>query len=79
VDDKGELKNYKDKYINMEIVIENLKQNILDDFSQMEAFKNLENEKQIKLYDELANKGIKLENRLVNIPSGCQAEIYKDI
>ena len=28
VDDKGELKNYKDKYINMEIVIENLKQNL---------------------------------------------------
>ena len=36
------------------------------------------NEKEIKLYDELTRKGIKLENQLVNIPSGYQAEIYKD-
>jgi hypothetical protein len=78
VDEKEGLKSYKDKYINMEKDIENLKQKLLDDLSKMEAFKNMENEKQIKLYDELTSKGIKLENQIVNIPSGYQAEIYKD-
>ena len=70
--------SYKDKYIDMEKNIEKLKQKLLDDLNKMEAFKNMENEKQILLYDELTNKGIKLENQLVNIPSGYQAEIYKD-
>ena len=78
VGEKEGLKSYKDKYINMEKDIENLKQKLLDDLSKMEAFKNMENEKQIKLYDELTSKGIKLENQIVNIPSGYQAEIYKD-
>ena len=36
------------------------------------------NEKEIKLYDELTRKGIKLETQFVNIPLGYQAEIYKD-
>ena len=62
----------------MEKDIEKLKQKLLDDLSKMEAFKNMENEKRILLYDELTNKGIKLENQIVNIPSGYQAEIYKD-
>ena len=30
------------------------------------------------LYDELTNRGIKLENQLINVPAGYQAEIYKD-
>lgn len=58
--------------------IENLRQKLLDDLSKIEAFKNMENEKQIKFYDELISKGNKLENQLVNITSGYQAEIYKD-
>ena len=78
VDEKEGLKSYKDKYINMEKDIENLKQKLLNDLSKMEAFKNMENEKQILLYDELTNKGIKLEKQIVSIPSGYQAEIYKD-
>ena len=28
--------------------------------------------------NQVSNKGIKLENQLVNIPPGYQAEIYKD-
>ena len=78
VDEKEGLKAYKDKYISMEKEIHNLKQKLLDDLNKMEAFKNMENDKQIKLYDELTNKGIKLENQLMNIPAGYQAEIYKD-
>ena len=78
VDEKEGLKEYKDKYISMEKEIHNLKQKLLDDLNKMEAFKNMENDKQIKLYDELTNKGIKLENQLMNIPAGYQAEIYKD-
>lgn len=39
--------------------IENLRQKLLDDLSKIEAFKNMENEKQIKLYDELTSKGNK--------------------
>ena len=78
VDEKEGLKTYKDKYISMEKEIHNLKQKLLDDLNKMEAFKNMENDKQIKLYDELTNKGIKLENQLMNIPAGYQAEIYKD-
>ena len=78
VDEKNGLKSYKDKYINMEKDIEKLKQKLLDDLNKMETFKNMENEKQIMLYDELTNKGIKLENQLVSIPTGYQAEIYKD-
>lgn len=78
VNEKEGLKSYKEQYINMEKDIEKLKQKLLDDLSKMEAFKNMENEKQILLYDELTNKGIKLENQIVNIPSGYQAEIYKD-
>ena len=78
VDEKNGLKSYKDKYIDMEKDIEKLKQKLLDDLNKMETFKNMENEKQIMLYDELTNKGIKLENQLVSIPTGYQAEIYKD-
>ena len=59
VGEKEGLKSYKDKYINMEKDIENLKQKLLDDLSKMEAFKNMENEKQIKLYDELTSNGNK--------------------
>ena len=72
------LKSYKDKYTDLEKNIENLKQKLLDDLNKMEAFKNMENEKKILLYDDLTNKGIKLENQLINVPAGCQAEIYKD-
>lgn len=72
------LKSYKEKYIDFEKNIENLKQKLLDDLSKMEAFKNMENEKKILLYDELTSKGIKLENQLVNVPPGYQTEIYKD-
>ena len=78
VNEKEGLKSYKDKYISMEKEIHQLKQKLLDDLNKMEAFKNMENDKQIKLYDELTSKGIKLENQLVNIPAGYQAEIYKD-
>ena len=78
VNEKEGLKSYKDKYISMEKEIYQLKQKLLDDLNKMEAFKNMENDKQIKLYDELTSKGIKLENQLVNIPAGYQAEIYKD-
>ena len=78
VNEKEGLKSYKDKYISMEKEIHQLKQKLLDDLNKMEAFKNMENDKQIKLYDELTSKGIKLENQLVNIPEGYQAEIYKD-
>ena len=72
------LKSYKDKYIYLEKNIEDLKQKLLNDLNKMEAFKNIENEKKIILYDELTNKGIKLENQLINVPQGFQAEIYKD-
>ena len=72
------LKSYKDKYIEYEKNIENLKQKLLDDLNKMEAFKNMKNEKKIILYDELTSKGIKLENQLVNVPPGYEAEIYKD-
>ena len=72
------LKSYKDKYNDLEKNIENLKQKLLDDLNKMEAFKNMENEKKILLYDDLTNKGIKLENQLINVPAGYQAEIYKD-
>ena len=72
------LKSYKDKYTDLEKNIENLKQKLLDDLNKMEAFKNMENEKKILLYDDLTNKGIKLENQLINVPAGYQAEIYKD-
>ena len=72
------LKPYKDKYTDLEKNIENLKQKLLDDLNKMEAFKNMENEKKILLYDDLTNKGIKLENQLINVPAGYQAEIYKD-
>jgi len=78
VDEKEGLKSCKDKYINLENDIEKLKQKLLDDLSKMETFKNMENEKQLILYDELTNKGIKLEKQLVNIPPGYAAEIYKD-
>ena len=72
------LESYKDKYIDFEKKIESLKQKLLDDLNKMETFKNMENEKKILLYDELTNKGIKLENQLINVPAGYQAEIYKD-
>lgn len=72
------LKSYKDKYIDYEKNIEKLKQKLLDDLNKIETFKNMENEKKILLYDELTNKGIKLENQLVSVPPGYQAEIYKD-
>ena len=72
------LKSYKDKYIYLEKNIEDLKQKLLNDLNKMEAFKNIENEKKIILYDELTNKGIKLEKQLINVPQGFQAEIYKD-
>ena len=72
------LKSYKDKYTDLEKNIENLKQKLLDDLNKMEAFKNMENEKKILLYDDLTNKGIKLENQLINVPAGYQAEIYND-
>ena len=78
VNENEGLKSYKEKYIDFEKNIENLKQKLLDDLSKMEAFKNMENEKKILLYDELTNKGIKLENQLVNVPPGYQTEIYKD-
>ena len=72
------LKSYKDKYIEYEKNIEQLKQKLLDDLNKMETFKNMKNEKKIGLYDELTSKGIKLENQLVNVPPGYEAEIYKD-
>ena len=78
VNENEGLKSFKEKYIDFEKNIENLKQKLLDDLSKMEAFKNMENEKKILLYDELTNKGIKLENQLVNVPPGYQTEIYKD-
>ena len=78
VNENEGLKSYKDKYIDCEKNIENLKQKLLDDLNKMETFKNMENEKKIILYDELTNKGIKLENQLVSVPAGYQAEIYKD-
>ena len=78
VNENEGLKSYKDKYIDCEKNIENLKQKLLDDLNKMETFKNMENEKKILLYDELTNKGIKLENQLINVPAGYQAEIYKD-
>ena len=78
VNENEGLKSYKDKYIDCEKNIENLKQKLLDDLNKMETFKNMENEKKILLYDELTNKGIKLENQLVSVPAGYQAEIYKD-
>ena len=78
VNENEGLKSYKEKYIDFEKNIENLKQKLLDDLSKMEAFKNMENEKKILLYDELTSKGIKLENQLVNVPPGYQTEIYKD-
>ena len=78
VNENEGLKSYKDKYIDCEKNIENLKQKLLDDLNKMETFKNMENEKKIILYDELTNKGIKLENQLVSVPPGYQAEIYKD-
>ena len=78
VNENEGLKSYKEKYIEFEKNIENLKQKLLDDLSKMEAFKNMENEKKILLYDELTSKGIKLENQLVNVPPGYQTEIYKD-
>lgn len=78
VNENEGLKSYKEKYIDLEKNIDNLKQKLLDDLSKMEAFKNMENEKKILLYDELTNKGIKLENQLVNVPPGYQTEIYKD-
>ena len=58
------LKSYKDKYNDLEKNIENLKQKLLDDLNKMEAFKNMENEKKILLYDDLTNKGIKKINIL---------------
>ena len=72
------LKEYKDKYIEYEKNIESLKQKLLDDLCKMETFKNMKNEKKLLLYDELTSKGIKLENQLVNVPPGYEAEIYKD-
>ena len=78
VNENEGLKSYKEKYVDLEKNIENLKQKLLDDLSKMEAFKNMENEKKILLYDDLTSKGIKLENQLINVPAGYQAEIYKD-
>ena len=72
------LKSNKKKYIDFEKNIENLKKKFLDDLNKIETFKNMENEKKIALYDDLTNKGIKLENQLINVPQGYQAEIYKD-
>ena len=78
VNESEGLRSYKNKYIDLEKNIDNLKQKLLDDLNKMEAFKNMENEKKILLYDDLTNKGIKLENQLINVPTGYQAEIYKD-
>ena len=78
VKENERLKEYKDKYIEYEKNIESLKQKLLDDLCKMETFKNMKNEKKLLLYDELTSKGIKLENQLVNVPPGYEAEIYKD-
>ena len=45
VNENEGLKSYKDKYIDLEKNIENLKQKLLDDLNKMETFKNMENEK----------------------------------
>lgn len=75
---KSDYKENLQKYIDYEKKIEDSKKKLMDDLNKIETFKNMENEKQIKLYDDLTNKGIRLENQILNIPSGYQAEIYKD-
>jgi tetratricopeptide (TPR) repeat protein len=49
---------------------------LIDKLNKIEVFKNMSNEKQLKLYDELTKRGIKIKPQIHNIPPNYEAFIH---
>lgn len=65
-------------YTSLSEKIDLMKQKLIDDLDKIETFKSMEHSEQIKLYEALTSKGIKLKKQFHNIPAGYETRIVKD-